>query len=757
MQQSNIIKNGQQLNVAAGPRAIALNDLVEIGGLGNSGWTAAVADYAANGPITTIRGETSLATAAMPGSTRQPIVRDRQGNIYFAGTNSSGNLVINKETPLGIAVASVVLDATATSVNSAHLFQLQNGSYCCVYARATGALFFVIFDAGLALLAGPISVASERASTNVVFHAALALSGGGFAIAYQSSAATAINLVTFNNAGTAVLTATNVQTLASTAATAVLQMRQLTSGNLLIVWSTTMTAGGVAGCGFVIVTTSGAGVIGPVSVDSTSATSLIEVSAMSVAGFFAIAIANGTNLLCQVYNNAGAQQGSTYSVGDTLNVLTFTQLKLTNDGVGFWLAWCSSSGNGVQVIGLSIGAIATTAAVNLGSASLTATTTAIDAEVINGILVILACSTTTGGQFYMTVGLPDPSLGILAPFLRFGPFAFGNAAATTGTHWPRVLGGGGGLYQGTSPPTGQPTNVPFGNGDWTAIFAYDHVNVAAQLYGIQKFEASAIVGIALAPVSANSSGSPCLVNPGPGEYPTSTIGGSPGTGFNHLNNVPAGTAGDIFTNGLGVAGLTSPTVGSGAISPGFVNAYAGSVAPSGWLLCFGQAVSRTTFASLFAAIGTSFGTGDGSSTFNLPDVRGRGIFGLDNMGGVAASRITSATVTPNGTTMGATGGTQINSTSVSVSGSISGSTSGSLSVNTSGTLNGNIDAASLGLNNPGAVVFASQINDAVTVAGNMSGGTSGSLTVGGSFSGSGSSAAFETLSPAILMNIVIKT
>ena len=54
---------------------------------------------------------------------------------------------------------------------------------------------------------------------------------------------------------------------------------------------------------------------------------------------------------------------------------------------------------------------------------------------------------------------------------------------------------------------------------------------------------------------------------------------------------------------------------------GSILAFGGSSAPSGWLLCQGQAVSRTTYAELFKAIGTSFGAGDGSTTFNLPDLR----------------------------------------------------------------------------------------------------------------------------------------
>lgn len=54
---------------------------------------------------------------------------------------------------------------------------------------------------------------------------------------------------------------------------------------------------------------------------------------------------------------------------------------------------------------------------------------------------------------------------------------------------------------------------------------------------------------------------------------------------------------------------------------GSIQAYGGTTAPSGWLLCQGQAVSRTTYAELFKAIGTAFGAGDGSTTFNVPDLR----------------------------------------------------------------------------------------------------------------------------------------
>lgn len=91
---------------------------------------------------------------------------------------------------------------------------------------------------------------------------------------------------------------------------------------------------------------------------------------------------------------------------------------------------------------------------------------------------------------------------------------------------------------------------------------------------------------------------------------------------------------------------------------GTVIPFAPSNPPTGWLFCAGQAVSRTTYAALFAAISTDYGAGDGSTTFNLPDMRGRVIAGRDNMTGSAANRLTSTTMTPDGTTRGATGGTQ---------------------------------------------------------------------------------------------------
>lgn len=76
---------------------------------------------------------------------------------------------------------------------------------------------------------------------------------------------------------------------------------------------------------------------------------------------------------------------------------------------------------------------------------------------------------------------------------------------------------------------------------------------------------------------------------------------------------------------------------------GAVQAFAMNTAPTGWLKANGAAVSRTTYAALFAAIGTTYGAGDGVTTFNLPDLRGEFIRGWDDGRGVDPARTFGST------------------------------------------------------------------------------------------------------------------
>ncbi|MCK1400109.1 tail fiber protein [Bradyrhizobium sp. 4] len=88
---------------------------------------------------------------------------------------------------------------------------------------------------------------------------------------------------------------------------------------------------------------------------------------------------------------------------------------------------------------------------------------------------------------------------------------------------------------------------------------------------------------------------------------------------------------------------------------GLVDFIGPAVPSSNFVFPVGQAISRATYVTLFGLVGTTYGTGDGSTTFNVPDLRGRVIAGKDDMGGSAASRLTSTYFGTGATTLGGVG------------------------------------------------------------------------------------------------------
>jgi microcystin-dependent protein len=97
---------------------------------------------------------------------------------------------------------------------------------------------------------------------------------------------------------------------------------------------------------------------------------------------------------------------------------------------------------------------------------------------------------------------------------------------------------------------------------------------------------------------------------------------------------------DIALQGTPTPQPTPTPVADKLLLPlGSILPYAAATAPDGWLLCQGQAISRTTYATLYALIGTTYGTGDGSTTFNLPDVQGRVIVGSGSGSGLTTRTV----------------------------------------------------------------------------------------------------------------------
>lgn len=86
-------------------------------------------------------------------------------------------------------------------------------------------------------------------------------------------------------------------------------------------------------------------------------------------------------------------------------------------------------------------------------------------------------------------------------------------------------------------------------------------------------------------------------------------------------------------------GTLAPSSVLALIPSGVILPYGGAAAPDGFVLCDGAAISRTTYATLFTALGTAYGVGDGSTTFNVPDMRGRSPLGSGTGSGLTARTI----------------------------------------------------------------------------------------------------------------------
>jgi microcystin-dependent protein len=191
--------------------------------------------------------------------------------------------------------------------------------------------------------------------------------------------------------------------------------------------------------------------------------------------------------------------------------------------------------------------------------------------------------------------------------------------------------------------------------------------------------------------------------------------------------------------------------GGMGVPSGTVCDFAGATAPTGWLLCYGQLVSRTTYADLFTAIGTTYGAGDGSTTFGLPDMRGRVGVGKDNMGGTAASRVTTAGSGVDGLTLGAVGGSQNHTltTAQLASHSHTGTTDSSgLHTHTSNTDSRSADSAG-----------TTCLKTASTPTGtfNITIDSSGAHTHAFTTATAGSGDAHNNMQPTIIFNKIIKT
>ena len=204
-------------------------------------------------------------------------------------------------------------------------------------------------------------------------------------------------------------------------------------------------------------------------------------------------------------------------------------------------------------------------------------------------------------------------------------------------------------------------------------------------------------------------------------------------------NVTTQKIADGATTFVKLASDANQVIPAGALMP-----YAGSAAPTGWLLCQGQSLLRASYPSLFAAIGTTYGAADGTH-FTLPDMRGRVPIGVDG----GANRVTTAGGGIDGATLGATGGQQ-NRTLLTAN-LPPYTPAGAITIN---SITNHIKTGAFGgTDQAGFAVIGNTAG--TTLPDSSSFFASGSATFAGSPQG-GTSTPVQALPPGIVLNYIIK-
>lgn len=212
----------------------------------------------------------------------------------------------------------------------------------------------------------------------------------------------------------------------------------------------------------------------------------------------------------------------------------------------------------------------------------------------------------------------------------------------------------------------------------------------------------------------------------------------------------------------------------GIVPSGAMMQYAGVSAPLGWLIADGSAISRTTYAALFAAIGTTYGAGDGSTTFNIPNTKGRVLVGLNSTGTFTAlggaggeeshtlsaaempshnhSASASSSSTFSGNDMGSHNHYSVDYSGVTMTWNSEGGSSGNSVINNIGKSSaGAADGYTGASGYTGSGTPMTSYTDIGTPSGSVS--TSTSVTV----NANGGGGAHNNIQPYVVINHIIKT
>ena len=501
------------------------NDLIEVCGLTGEGLLVGTTDYAAVGTVTYGTSQTSTATGRVVAHTsvhsnvaetyaRQPVVLDSSGNIFVLTCYSTTTgATLKKYSPTGVLLGSVDVDTTGTNSYSSRLVTLSNGNLCVTY-NISGTLKYAIYDTALL----EVKALTTLSATALLYSDAIALSGGGFAAVFaMSGTPLESKLATFDNAGTAVLAATTVWTRTGTTGSQYHRIVQLSSGDIAYGISSSNTVASI-GLYYGVTDVSGVIVQAFTALDATSRQHAPEIVSNG-AGYFAIARPNSTNQVAWVFNDAGTEQGSSFSSATSAGTTTINsnKIKLVATSTTMYLLWHESSTSNVKVTSIPI------TGTGYITGTVTTTTTQynfyLDAFYEDGYIVATSMAGSGAAALQMwVVELATMQLVNLAGT------TFGTAPATTSGTKPRVLSGG----------------------DRTFIAVYDHTTTAGTFLCAGKWASTAVIGVAAATTTA-ASAIPLHVLTG--AYKINALKGTKAKAFDMSAATLAGNKGTMLASG----------------------------------------------------------------------------------------------------------------------------------------------------------------------------------------------------------------
>ena len=344
----------------------------------------------------------------------------------------------------------------------------------CFQGGANAGTWFAIYDQLLNQVVVPTKI-----STNPIYHDSLPLVGGGFAFAFQGAGGMQVGI--YSNAGAVVSALVDVTGSPTTGGAP--RLSQLSNGNIAIAICSTVAAKAL---GHAIVTAAGGAVLNytVLGVATVAATTWPEIVAAN--GFYACAITDGASTKAYVLNNAGALQGSPFSVANTNVEAAFNKIiRLLTDGTIFWLVYAGSGGSAIVYMPTSGNGYVSNASVSMSNG---------DVFLDRGNIVIATASN-------------------IAPYL-IGANGVVSALATS-----TVL-------------SLTPYIIAKAAGDFTVMICSGN-QASGMQFGLTKYQNASIVGISQAAVASGNGGTPVSFSMGPGGYPCNQLLGTLTKAFDH--------------------------------------------------------------------------------------------------------------------------------------------------------------------------------------------------------------------------------